>query len=42
MKILVLNPFAGGMQELERCRKVAGADTEIVFEDISGKCKEGL
>lgn len=35
MKILVLNLFAGGMQELERCRKVAGADTEIVFEDIS-------
>ena len=35
MKILVLNPFAGGMQELERCRQVAGPDTEIVFEDIS-------
>ena len=35
MKILVLNPFAGGMKELERSRKVAGADTEIVFEDIS-------
>ena len=40
MKILVLNPFAGGMQELERCRQVAGPDTEIVFEDISEKCVE--
>lgn len=40
MKILVLNPFSGGMQELERCRKVAGPDTEIVFEDISRKCVE--
>ena len=35
MKILVLNPFAGVAQELERCRTVARADTEIVFEDIS-------
>ena len=36
MKILVLNPFARDMQELERCRQVAGPDTQIVFEDISG------
>ena len=35
MKILVLNPFAGVAQELERCLTVARADTEIVFEDIS-------
>lgn len=27
MKILVLNPFAVGMRELERCRHVAGAVT---------------
>ena len=35
MKILVLNPFAGEMQEWERCRQVARPDTEIVCEDIS-------
>jgi Asp/Glu/hydantoin racemase len=35
MKILVLNPFAGVAQELERCRTVARPDTEIVFEDIA-------
>ena len=35
MKILVLNPFAGEMQERERCRQVVRPDTDIVFEDIS-------
>lgn len=35
MKILVLNPFAGEMSELERCRGVARQDTEIVFENIA-------
>src|SRR5437867_3856500 len=35
MKILVLNPFAGVAQELERCRTVARPDTEITFEDIA-------
>ena len=35
MKILVLNPFAGEMQELERCRRVARLDTEIVFENTA-------
>src|SRR5262245_51486465 len=32
VKILVLNPFAGVAQELERCRTVARPDTELVFE----------
>jgi allantoin racemase len=35
MKILVLNPFAGEMQEVQRCRRVARPDTEIVFENIA-------
>jgi allantoin racemase len=35
VKILVLNPFAGVAQELERCRSVARPDTELVFEDIA-------
>jgi allantoin racemase len=35
MKILVLNPFAGDMRELERCRSVARPDTEILFENIA-------
>jgi allantoin racemase len=35
VKILVLNPFAGVAQELERCRTVARPDTELVFEDIA-------
>jgi len=35
MKILVLNPFAGEAQELERCRKVTRPDTEIVFDNIA-------
>jgi len=35
MRILVLNPFAGVAQELERCRAVARPDTEIVFADIA-------
>ncbi|NWG12627.1 MAG: hypothetical protein HXY20_03735 [Acidobacteria bacterium] len=35
MKILVLNPFAGDMRELERCRSVARPDTEIYCENIA-------
>jgi allantoin racemase len=35
MKILVLNPFAGEMKELERCSNVARPNTEIVFENIA-------
>jgi allantoin racemase len=35
MKVLVLNPFAGEMQEVERCRSVARPDTEIIFENIA-------
>lgn len=35
MKILVINPFAAEMQELERCRKVARPGTEIMFENIA-------
>ncbi len=35
MKILVLNPFAGEMRELERTRSVARPDTEIVFDTIA-------
>jgi len=35
MKILVLNPFAGEMREVERCRRVTRPDTEIVFADIA-------
>ncbi len=35
MKILVLNPFAGDMRELERCRSVARPDTEIRCENIA-------
>jgi allantoin racemase len=35
MKVLVLNPFAGEMQEVQRCRSVARPDTEIVFENIA-------
>lgn len=34
-KILVLNPFAGEMHELERCRSVARPESEIVFENIA-------
>jgi allantoin racemase len=34
MKILVLNPFAGESKEVERCQQVAGAATEIVFDNI--------
>jgi allantoin racemase len=34
MKILVLNPFAGEMQEVERCRQVARPGTQVVFENI--------
>jgi allantoin racemase len=35
MKILVLNPFAGEMKEVERCRRVARPETQIVFENIA-------
>ena len=35
LRVLVLNRFAGEMQELERCRTVARRDTEIVFENIA-------
>lgn len=35
MKILVLNPFAGEAKEVERCKSVARADTEIVFDNIA-------
>jgi allantoin racemase len=35
MRVLVLNPFAGEMQEIQRCRKVARPDTDIVFENIA-------
>ena len=35
MRILVLNPFAGVAQELERTRSVAGSQTDLVFEDIA-------
>ena len=35
MRILVLNPFAGEMKEVERCRQVARPETEIVFENIA-------
>src|SRR5579872_161552 len=34
MKILVLNPFAGEMKEVARCRQVARPDTQIEFENI--------
>jgi len=32
MKILVLNPFAGEMQEVQRCQRVARSGTEIVLK----------
>jgi allantoin racemase len=35
MRILVLNPFAGDMRELERCRSVARPETQIVYENIA-------
>lgn len=35
MKVLVLNPFAGEMQEVQRCQQVARPGTEIVFENIA-------
>lgn len=35
MKILVLNPFAGEMQEVERCRSVARPETQIFFANIA-------
>ncbi|MCH2694104.1 MAG: aspartate/glutamate racemase family protein [Acidobacteriia bacterium] len=35
MKILLLNPFGGEMQEKERCLQVVREDTEIVFENIA-------
>src|SRR5437867_7202107 len=36
MRILVLNPFAGEMREVERCRSVARPETDIAFENIAG------
>lgn len=35
MKILVLNPFAGEMQERERCLQVVRPETDVVFENIA-------
>ncbi|PYV36703.1 MAG: hypothetical protein DMG06_30120 [Acidobacteria bacterium] len=35
MRILVLNPFAGDMGEVERCQQVARQGSEITFENIA-------
>jgi allantoin racemase len=35
MRILILNPFAGEAQEVQRCRRVTRPDTELVFQKIA-------